>query len=461
MHLRRIRHVQYLLSLALVAPLLALIVVPWTSLSAAQYVAPWEPYRYYPATGHNLGPAIKPYYDAHGGLAIFGLPLTELFAQDGMQVQYFERARFELRPDQPAGRNLSLTLLGSVLSEGRRGEAAFAWLAGAGAPDRAFFPESGHTLGGAFQHFWKSRGGLPIFGYPISEEFSEVSPNDGNTYLVQYFERARFEYHSEHQGTPYEVMLGQFGREYARVRGLAPELLAPVSPVVRLAVAATRFSPRSPAGENIRLAARKLDGVIVGPGQTLSFMSAVGEISARTGFVEGLSIVGGALTQEVGGGICQVSTTLYQAAFSAGLEISERHSHSRMLSFFEDTPGMEAAVYTPDLDLRWRNDTPYQIYIATEFNAKQGVATVSLWGVSDGRTTTVAAPLIRNKREPGPGTRTYDPTLPAGEVRQVVHARSGMDVVTGRLVRDVAGNVIRRESIVTHYDPWEEVVYYG
>ena len=68
---------------------------------------------------------------------------------------------------------------------------------------------------------------------------------------------------------------------------------------------------------------------------------------------------------------------------------------------------------------------------------------------------------IRNKREPGPGTRTYDPTLPAGEVRQIVHGRSGMDVVTGRLVRDAAGNVIRRESIVTHYEPWEELVYYG
>jgi hypothetical protein len=79
--------------------------------------------------------------------------------------------------------------------------------------DRLFFPETGHTLAGGFRLYWQARGGLAIFGLPITEEFREVNPADGREYTVQYFERARFEYHPEHQGTPYETELGLLGRQ--------------------------------------------------------------------------------------------------------------------------------------------------------------------------------------------------------------------------------------------------------
>jgi hypothetical protein len=81
------------------------------------------------------------------------------------------------------------------------------------APATIFFPETGMGLGGGFKHFWEQHGGLATFGYPITDEFREVSPTDGQTYTVQYFERARFEYHPEHQGTPHETQLGLLGRE--------------------------------------------------------------------------------------------------------------------------------------------------------------------------------------------------------------------------------------------------------
>ena len=85
--------------------------------------------------------------------------------------------------------------------------------------DRRFFPESGHTLSGAFKTYWDNHGGLAIFGLPLCEPFDEKSATDGKTYSVQYFERNRFEYHPENKGTAQEVQLGLLGAEVLRQRG--------------------------------------------------------------------------------------------------------------------------------------------------------------------------------------------------------------------------------------------------
>jgi hypothetical protein len=87
-------------------------------------------------------------------------------------------------------------------------------------PTRLFFNESGHSLSGAFRSYWEKNGALAQFGYPISEEFSELNSTDNKTYLVQYFERARLEYHPENKGTIYEVLLGQLGRQVLRLKGM-------------------------------------------------------------------------------------------------------------------------------------------------------------------------------------------------------------------------------------------------
>ncbi len=85
---------------------------------------------------------------------------------------------------------------------------------------KLYFVETGHSLAFGFKNFWENSGGLPVFGYPITEEFSEVNPDTGQTYTVQYFERQRFEYHPENRGTPYEVLLGRLGVADAQQRGL-------------------------------------------------------------------------------------------------------------------------------------------------------------------------------------------------------------------------------------------------
>jgi spore germination protein len=89
-------------------------------------------------------------------------------------------------------------------------------------PTRVYFPQTGHSLGGGFLTYWRAHGGLPIFGYPISEEVHEVSPTDANPYTVQYFERARFEWHPEYRGTPAEFQLGLLGAWALQQRGCAP-----------------------------------------------------------------------------------------------------------------------------------------------------------------------------------------------------------------------------------------------
>ncbi len=181
--------------------------------------------RYFTETRHNLGGAFRAYWEAHGGLIQFGFPMTESFAErntdDGKSytVQYFERARFELHPEKE-GEQVLLGRLGAIVARGRGQEQPFQPVGAS--PDTAtqrFFPAVAHTLAGVFKGYWETHGGLPIFGFPLSEPFEERSATDGKTYVVQYFERNRFERHPEHAGTVAEVALGLLGREILRKRG--------------------------------------------------------------------------------------------------------------------------------------------------------------------------------------------------------------------------------------------------
>jgi vancomycin resistance protein YoaR len=268
-----------------------------------------------------------------------------------------------------------------------RTDPAFAQLAESFARDHGYFPQTGHTLGGAFEWFWQSHGGLAIFGYPISEEFVEQGV------LVQYFERARFEYRPEHVGA--EVQIGMLGRAYAQRMGVTERLLAPALAIVQLGTA-TLAIPAS-AQHNVALATQQFDRVEVAPGTELSFLHTIGEVSARGGYESGQAIVKGEVRSRMGGGICYLSTALYRAAFLAGLPIIERHPHSVALASLSDVPGFDSAVDTSGLDLRWQNDTPHVVLVMGRLNG--GRLTVTLWGQSDGRTTTMHGPRVKTEPE--------------------------------------------------------------
>lgn len=177
-------------------------------------------------TGHTLAYNFRKFYDQQGGLPIFGFPLTEVFLEDGRPVQYFERARFEWHAEIT---QVEAGHLGRWAAQGRTGASAFNRVAAAPA-GAIFFPETGHSLGGAFLRFWQTNGGLPTFGYPLSEEFAEQNTQDGQVYTVQYFERARFELHPE-QAPGNQVLLGHLGRQYLAAHPAPEWAIQPVASV--------------------------------------------------------------------------------------------------------------------------------------------------------------------------------------------------------------------------------------
>jgi hypothetical protein len=174
---------------------------------------------YFPQTGHNLGGEFLRYWQTRGGLPIFGYPLTEPFNEGGYIVQYFERNRFELHPENQPPYNVLLGRLGASSVAGRAFPTVAPFQSG---PDRLYFPETRHSLSYGFLGYWQRYGGLAQFGYPISEEIRERSATDGREYTVQYFERARFEYHPEYRGTDAEVLLGLLGVTTMKEKGWLP-----------------------------------------------------------------------------------------------------------------------------------------------------------------------------------------------------------------------------------------------
>jgi hypothetical protein len=164
---------------------------------------------YFAETGQAIAPQFTDYWRDNGGLELFGYPISRPVPLNGYLSQFFERAIFEYHPEHTGTPYVvQLRLLGNEFTHGRTFDKADTSQL---TPEMLYFPETGHTLGGAFLKYWQENGGLPVYGYPISQEITEVSPTDGKEYKVQYFERNRFEYHPEFAGTRFEVQLGLLG----------------------------------------------------------------------------------------------------------------------------------------------------------------------------------------------------------------------------------------------------------
>ncbi len=158
-------------------------------------------------TGQCVQGRFLDYWQAHGGLALNGYPISAEFneiLEDGRPyvVQYFERTRMEFHPEYLGSDEVLLGQFGRHLHPTDP----------PATPDKTqtWFPQTGHNVPGDFFLYWSSNGGIAQFGLPLSEPFQQQL-EDGKSYRVQYFERARFEYHPENQA-PYTILLGQFGR---------------------------------------------------------------------------------------------------------------------------------------------------------------------------------------------------------------------------------------------------------
>ena len=180
---------------------------------------------------------------------------------------------------------------------------------------------------------------------------------------------------------------------------------------------------------NIQVAARNLNGVVIPPDHNFSFLREIGPITKAAGYLESLIIRGDATVPGIGGGVCQVSTTVFRAAFWAGLPIIERNQHSYRVSYYEQDgtpPGLDAAVYDPGVDLRFRNDTGHPILLQSAVDAVDGTLIYRLYGTRTGRQVRLEEVDIRDRQEPEePLPDELDPNLPPGERKQVEWAAEG------------------------------------
>ncbi len=167
--------------------------------------------RYFDVTGHNLGGGFRAYWEKFGGLPIFGYPITEEMQQDGMTVQYFERTRFEWHPGTfPDHYDVLLSLLGSwkAQQEGLMSTDPFKQVGDN--HQGVYFKETGHNVSGDFLKYWMAFGDLAVYGYPLSEPYTDQKTG----LTVQYFQRQRFEWHPGAWPERFNVLLGLLGDEY-------------------------------------------------------------------------------------------------------------------------------------------------------------------------------------------------------------------------------------------------------
>ncbi|NCN87516.1 MAG: hypothetical protein GW941_01320 [Candidatus Pacebacteria bacterium] len=207
---------------------------------------------------------------------------------------------------------------------------------------------------------------------------------------------------------------------------------------------------------NVSLTAEKMNNILVAPGEEVSFNKTLGEVSRRTGYRSAYVISGGKTVLGDGGGVCQVSTTYFRAILNAGLEVTKRKAHSYRVSYYElnQKPGIDATVYSGDVDLRFINDTGHHILIRASADADELYMKVEIYGTSDGRTTEIVDHKTWDLR--GAPAPAYYPTteLAPGVTRQIDWAVSGIKASFKNVIKDKDGNLIREEEYYSNYVPW-------
>ncbi len=214
---------------------------------------------------------------------------------------------------------------------------------------------------------------------------------------------------------------------------------------------------------NIALGAGKLHGIIVAPGEEFSFNHHLGDITPEAGYLEGSVILGGATVTGVGGGICQVSTTMFRAVYSGGYAVTERNNHGYRVGYYEYAgagPGLDAAIWQPDIDLRFQNNTPHHLLIESSFLGTQDALQFRIYSSPHWRTV-IEQPIIRDILPAPPDAFIEADDLALGQIRQIDYSADGADVWVYRNVYDTAGSLISRDHVFTRYQPWQAVFEVG
>ena len=219
--------------------------------------------------------------------------------------------------------------------------------------------------------------------------------------------------------------------------------------------------------QNIETAAAQFHGLLIPPGTTFSMANALGNISLENGYAEALIIYGDQTIQGVGGGVCQVSTTLFRAAFFAGLPIVERHAHAYRVGYYEmrsngsrdsNLAGLDATVYVPIVDMKFTNDTEHWLLMETYMG--QSSLTWKFYSTKDGRTVNWETTGPTNVIPAPEPLYRENPDLEKGEIDQVDYAADGAEIYVTRTVYK-GDRVHFSDSFYTKFQPWRAIYEYG
>jgi len=220
-----------------------------------------------------------------------------------------------------------------------------------------------------------------------------------------------------------------------------------------------RGSPKNRI-HNLTLGSNKISGTLVKPGEEFSTVKTISPITAEAGFLPELVIKNGnEVEPEVGGGLCQVSTTLFRAVLNTGLEVVERDNHSFRVSYYEPPVGMDATIYDPKPDFRFKNNmkTPILLWAVPTDNG----LTFQVYGTKDGRKTEISDPVLYNYVSPPDAVYKVKDTMAADEIRQVERATRGVTAKFTYKVTAKNGEVLQDETFVSKYIPIADTFFVG
>ncbi len=213
---------------------------------------------------------------------------------------------------------------------------------------------------------------------------------------------------------------------------------------------------------NLLLATSKFNGVLIPKGATFSFNDTVGDISSSTGYQPAYIIKDGKTVLGDGGGVCQVSTTLFRAILNAGLPIVEYHPHAYRVGYYENDskPGLDATVFGPTVDLKFTNNTPASILIQTVADEEHDKLAFKLYGKKDNRVVQLSTPIVSGISAPPDPLYQDDPTLKKGVTKQVDFAAWGAKVFYTYKVTKDSQEMFQKDFNIS-FRPWQAVYLVG
>lgn len=230
--------------------------------------------------------------------------------------------------------------------------------------------------------------------------------------------------------------------------------LEPLLPLELVSEGETSFRGSTPERlQNIRMATARFHGVAVPAQATFSFLEHLGLVTLANGYSESWVIYGDRTVLGPGGGVCQVSTTCFRAAFFAGFPIVERSPHSYRVGWYEPPVGLDAAVFSPIVDMKFQNDSDSPILILTEVDERNAKLYFRFYGKRIGREVSLEGPVTSNPIKAGDPVFEEDPSLPPGMRVQVDWPHDGLDVTLYRVIKQ-NGVVVAREKLFSRYEAW-------